>query len=132
MYNFESYIKADSVIHAIQLLNEKPEACLIAGGTDVLISLREGKDEYRNLIDIHELPELKGITLSDSGELIIGSGVTFTELAESSVVAERIPMLVETVSTIAGPQLRNMNQKLQLQMLILCQYLLAFLYLLLA
>lgn len=108
MYNFESYVKADSVIHAIHLLNEKPDACLIAGGTDVLINLREGKDEYRNLIDIHELPELKSITLSNSGELIIGSGVSFTELAESSVVAERIPMLVETVSTIAGPQLRNM------------------------
>ena len=108
MYDFESYIKADSVMHAIQLLNEKPGACLIAGGTDVLINLHEGKDDYRNLIDIHELSELKSITLSNSGEIIIGSGVSFTELAESSLIAERIPMLVETVSQIAGPQLRNM------------------------
>ncbi|MFC1864197.1 xanthine dehydrogenase subunit XdhB [Thermodesulfobacteriota bacterium] len=108
MYNFESYAKADSVSQAVQLLNENPGASLIAGGTDVLINLHEGKNEFRSLVDIHDLPELKNITLSDSEDIIIGSGVSFTGLAETPMLSERIPMLVETVSTVAGPQLRNM------------------------
>ena len=108
MYNIETYVKADSVSHAVQLLNENQGARIIAGGTDVLISPHEGKDEFLDLVDIHELSELKGIALSDSGDVVIGSGVSFTGLAESQIISERIPMLAETVSTIAGPQLRNM------------------------
>ena len=108
MFNFESYVKAASVPDAIRLLQENPKARLIAGGTDVLIDLHEGKDDFQNLVDIHDIEELKQIRLTDSEDVIIGSGATFTTLSESTVITERIPMLTEMVSTFAGPQLRNM------------------------
>jgi xanthine dehydrogenase FAD-binding subunit len=108
MYNFESYTKAESVPHAIRLLQDNPQARLLAGGTDVLINLHEGKDEFRHLVDIHNVPDLKQITLTNAGDLVIGSGTTFTALAESSVISERVPILSEMVPTFAGPQLRNM------------------------
>jgi len=108
MYDFESYTKAKSVPHAIQLLRENPQARLIAGGTDVLIDLHEGKEEFRHLVDIHDVSDLNQITLTDAGDLVIGSGTTFTALSESSVLSECIPMLSEMVPTFAGPQLRNM------------------------
>ena len=47
MFNFKSYQKAGSVKEAIALLQENPEAKLIAGGTDILIKLHKGKDGYR-------------------------------------------------------------------------------------
>lgn len=108
MYNFQSYTKAESVPHAIQLLKENPVARLIAGGTDVLINLHEGKEGFRHLVDIHDVPNLKQITLTDTEDIVIGSGTTFTALSDSPVVSERIPMLAEMVFTFAGPQLRNM------------------------
>jgi xanthine dehydrogenase FAD-binding subunit len=108
MYDFESYTKAESVPDAIRLLQENPKARLIAGGTDVLIDLHEGKDEFQHLVDIHDVLELRQITLTDTGNLVIGSGTTFTTLAESAVISERIPMLTEMIPTFAGPQLRNM------------------------
>jgi xanthine dehydrogenase FAD-binding subunit len=108
MFNFESYVKAESVPHAIRLLQENPQARLIAGGTDVLINLHEGKESFRSLVDIHDLPDLKHITLTDAGDIVIGSGTTFSDLAASSIISERIFMLAEMVSTFAGPQLRNM------------------------
>jgi len=88
MYDFESYTKAESVPHAIQLLQENPQARLIAGGTDVLIDLHEGKEKFRHLVDIHDVSDLNRITLTDAGDLFIGSGTTFTALAESSVISE--------------------------------------------
>jgi xanthine dehydrogenase FAD-binding subunit len=108
MYNFESYTRAESVSHAIRLLQENPQARLIAGGTDVLIDLHEGKEAFRHLVDIHDVSDLNQITLTDTGDLVIGSGTTFTALQESFVINERIPMLSEMVLTFAGPQLRNM------------------------
>lgn len=62
MFDIQSYQKAESVSDAIRLLGEDPEARLIAGGTDVLIKLREFEG-FSRLVDIHDLPELKPITL---------------------------------------------------------------------
>ena len=61
MFDIQSYQKAESVSDAIRLLGEDPEARLIAGGTDVLIKLREFEG-FSRLVDIHDLPELKPIT----------------------------------------------------------------------
>lgn len=108
MYNFESYVKAESVSDAIRLLKENPRARLIAGGTDVLINLREGKDEFRNLVDIHDLSELRNTAMTETGDLVIGSGMTFNGLSESRHVQKCVPMLADSVFTVAGPQLRNM------------------------
>ena len=108
MYNFQSYTKAESVSHAIRLLQEIPQASLIAGGTDVLIDLHEGKEKFLHLVDIHDIQELQQITMTDTGDLVIGSGTNFTALEESPVITERVPMLAEMVLTFAGPQLRNM------------------------
>ena len=43
MFDIQSYQKAESVSDAIRLLGEDPEARLIAGGTDVLVQMREGR-----------------------------------------------------------------------------------------
>ena len=54
MFDIQSYQKAESVSDAIRLLGEDPEARLIAGGTDVLIKLREFEG-FSRLVDIHPL-----------------------------------------------------------------------------
>ncbi len=108
MFNFKSYNKANSVQQAIQLLQENPEAKLIAGGTDVLIKLHKGKGRFSHLVDIHDIAELNYVKLSNDGDLVIGSGTCFTDVCESPLVLKHVPVLSEAIRTIGGPQVRNM------------------------
>ncbi|MFQ9869108.1 MAG: xanthine dehydrogenase subunit XdhB, partial [Bilophila wadsworthia] len=108
MFDIQSYQKAESVSDAIRLLGEDPEARLIAGGTDVLIKLREFEG-FSRLVDIHDLPELKPITREADGTVRVGSGASFTDLEESPIIRECIPMLGESAASVAGPQIRNMG-----------------------
>lgn len=90
MFDIQSYQKAESVSDAIRLLGEDPEARLIAGGTDVLIKLREFEG-FSRLVDIHDLPELKPITREADGTVRVGSGASFTDLEESPSSANASP-----------------------------------------
>ncbi|MFK0570895.1 xanthine dehydrogenase subunit XdhB [Endozoicomonas sp.] len=108
MFPIDQYHRASSVEHACSLLAEYPGRKLIAGGTDVLIRLREGKSGFSSLIDIHDLDELTWINHTADGTLQIGSGVTFTQLINYLKNDSLLPALVEGSSSIGGPQVRNM------------------------
>ncbi len=108
MFNFKSYNKAGSVQEAIRLLQENPQARLIAGGTDVLVKLHKGKGQFHHLVDIHDIAELNFITLTDNGNLVIGPLTCFTSVEESPLIRKHVPVLSEAVRTIGGPQVRNM------------------------
>ena len=70
MFDFESYHRATGIADAAALLAEHPQSRLLAGGTDVLIRVREGKDAGRSVVSIHNLPELKGVKLLENGEYL--------------------------------------------------------------
>jgi xanthine dehydrogenase FAD-binding subunit len=108
MFNIKSYSKAGSIQEAIRLLQENPEAHLIAGGTDVLVKLHKGKAQFDHLIDIHDIAELNFISQNDDGDLVIGPLSCFTHVAESALIRKHIPILSEAILTIGGPQVRNM------------------------
>ena len=107
MYDIEHYYKAQSVSDAVRRLSESTDARLIAGGTDVLIQLHHMNKKFRNLVDIHGLPELCGISQLDDGSIRIGSGSTFTQIIEAALVKRYLPSLGQAVANIAGPQVRN-------------------------
>lgn len=108
MFNFKSYSKAGSVEEAVQLLEENPEAHIIAGGTDVLVKLHKGKEGFDYLVDIHDIADLNFIRSNDDGDLVIGPMSCFTSVAESALIRKYIPVLSEAILTIGGPQVRNM------------------------
>ena len=108
MFNIKSYSRAGSIQEAIQLLEQNPEAHLIAGGTDVLVKLHKGKGQFHHLIDIHDIAELNFISQNDDGDLVIGPLTCFTHVAESALIRKHIPVLSEAILTIGGPQVRNM------------------------
>ena len=107
MYDIGSIYQATSVADAIRALQENPEALVIAGGTDVLIKIREGKLAGCSLVSIHELgEELGGITLAANGDVEIGPLSTFRDVTFSDVIREKIPVLGEATDMAGGPQLR--------------------------
>ena len=109
MFAVEKYQKAASVADAVGLLAADPFAVPIAGGTDILVKLREGHRAYAHLVDIHSLEELKAISLDPDGTLRVGAGATFTNVIESELVREAAPVLAEGASWVAGPQIRNVG-----------------------
>jgi len=108
MFNFKSYHRAGSVQEAIQLLQENPDARLIAGGTDVLIKLHKGKGRFDHLVDIHDIPELNFVSHNDNADLVIGPTTCFTNVSESPLILKHVPVLSAAIRTIGGPQVRNM------------------------
>ena len=107
MYDIGSIYQATSVADAIRALQADPAALVIAGGTDVLIKIREGKLAGCSLVSIHELTdELSGITLADNGDVEIGPLSTFRDVTFSDVIRAKIPVLGEATDMAGGPQLR--------------------------
>ena len=107
MYDIQSIYRATSVADAIRALKADPSAIVIAGGTDVLIKIREGKLAGCSLVSIHDLTdELAGVTLAPNGDVEIGPLTTFRGVTFSEVIRQTIPVLGEAADTAGGPQLR--------------------------
>lgn len=107
MFDFQAIYKAVSVDDAIAALGKDPEAVVVAGGTDVLIKVREGKLAGCRLVSIHGLTaDLSGVTLLESGDIAIGPLTTFKGVTYSEVIRKYIPVLGEATDMAGGPQLR--------------------------
>ena len=107
MYDIQSIYQAKSVDDAIRALQADPSALVIAGGTDVLIKIREGKLAGCSLVSIHNLTdELSGVTLSPGGDVEIGPLTTFRGVTFSDVIRQTVPVLGEAADMAGGPQLR--------------------------
>ncbi|MEG1610277.1 MAG: xanthine dehydrogenase FAD-binding subunit XdhB [Bilophila sp.] len=109
MFAIQKYQKATTVHEAVAMLAADPQARLLAGGTDVLIKLRDFEAGFDNLVDIHDLAQLKPISRETDGTIRIGSGATFTQIMESPLVQACIPLLGEAAASVAGPQIRNVG-----------------------
>ena len=103
------YVKPGSLSEALGLLAEAGEdARLIAGGQTLLATLNMRLSEPSVLIDITNLPELKGIRLE--GECLrIGALTTHTEIEDSALVAKHAPLLSAAAPHIAHRAIRNMG-----------------------
>lgn len=101
------YHKPRKMEEAHDLLERFGEkAAILAGGTDLVISLRKGEKRPAAIIDISGLAELKRLEVTSDG-LHIGSVVTFADLSASAAAGEHAPALKEAVSEIGSPQIRN-------------------------
>ena len=80
MYDIKALYEAESVNHAIQLLTEHPEALVIAGGSDILIKMREGKLAGKELVSIYGLDELRGVKEEVDGTIRILPLTSFSHI----------------------------------------------------
>jgi CO/xanthine dehydrogenase FAD-binding subunit len=84
---------------------EFPDARPIQGGTDVMVDLNFDRSRPPALLNLNEVPELRGWSRED-GTLRLGSGLTYTE-AMAAELAEAFPALAEASRTVGSPQIRN-------------------------
>lgn len=109
MYDIKALYEATSVPHAIELLLAHPEAKIIAGGSDVLVQMREGRLAGCELVSIYGLDELRGVTLEADGTIRIGSLTSFSHITKDPIIQRHIRVLGEAVDQVGGPQIRNIG-----------------------
>ena len=109
MYDIKALYEAESVEEAIKLLEEHPQAQIIAGGSDVLVQIREGKRAGAELVSIYGIDALRGVSYDEEEAIRIGSLTSFSHIAADPIIREKIPVLGEAVSLVGGPQIRNIG-----------------------
>ncbi|WP_295588290.1 xanthine dehydrogenase subunit XdhB [uncultured Oscillibacter sp.] len=109
MYDMKALYQAQSVQDAVALRMAHPQAQIIAGGSDVLVQMREGKRAGAELISIYTLDELRGISMEDDGTLRIGSLTSFSHITRDPLIRQYLLTLGEAVDQVGGPQIRNIG-----------------------
>jgi xanthine dehydrogenase FAD-binding subunit len=109
MFDITGLYEAQSIDHALSLLQKHSDGVLIAGGSDVLIKLRSGALTPCPLISIHKLDELRTVSLNDDGALRIGALMTFSLVSAHPLIRQHVLVLSEAAATVGGPQVRNIG-----------------------
>ncbi len=109
MFDFTALYEAFTVEEAISLRLSHPEAKIIAGGSDQLIRLRNGKLAGCELISIYTVDSLRGVSMGTAGELRVGALTSFSQLEEDPLIQAHIPVLGEAAGLVGGPQVRNIG-----------------------
>jgi carbon-monoxide dehydrogenase medium subunit len=102
-----SYVRAESVDHALKLLDEHGEdGRILAGGQSLMPTLNMRLSQPDVLIDINRLDDLKGISL-DGDTLRIGALTRHVEVLKSDIVKEHLPLIAEAMPHVAHVAVRN-------------------------
>ena len=109
MYDMKALYEAASVEDAIRLRLEHPEAQIIAGGSDVLVQMREGRRAGKELISIYMIDSMRGVTLDEEENLRIGSLTSFSHITRDPLIRQYCNVLGEAVDQVGSPQIRNIG-----------------------
>ncbi len=102
-----NYVRAQSVDQALELLEHQAgSAKILAGGQSLNPTLNMRLSTPDLLIDINDLDELKGITLTD-GMLRVGALTRHAELERSELVSRHTPLLAKAITHVAHAAIRN-------------------------
>jgi CO/xanthine dehydrogenase FAD-binding subunit len=99
--------KAYNLNDALELLEQyKESAKIIAGGTDIVIELKNKEISPEAMIDISDVKEIREIR-EEGGCYRIGAGVRFTEIVKSGKFDERMKGFVDAAHSVGSPQIRS-------------------------
>lgn len=100
------YYKPRTIKEALYHLNKQKNTSILAGGTDLVVRLRNQFCAPSSLIDIKDIGDLNEIK-EFSKEVFIGSTVTFYEISKSTVIEKHLPTLKQAAEMMGSPQIRN-------------------------
>lgn len=92
---------------ALRLRAALPKARILAGGTDLIPSMKQGLFTPQDVLHIAGLAELKGITVNADG-IRVGALTSLTEMRRDARLATLVPGLVAACKSVATPTLQNM------------------------
>ena len=83
------------------------DARALAGGTDLVPQLREGRRRAARIVDLKHIPEMTAITLLPDGGVSIGAAATAAAVARHAAIAAGYPAVAESAQLIGGVQVQN-------------------------
>ena len=102
------YIRPTRLEEVLGLLEQYGEsAALLAGGTDLVVALRDGKIVPRVVIDLKRTNDLPPLIGAVDGWLTIGATVPLSEIESHEIVRLRFPALAEAAAVVGSIQIRN-------------------------
>jgi len=107
--NFD-YATPGSVSECCELLKEHGSTAIpVAGGTDLMMALKNWLKTPTLLVDLCSIPALNGITERKDGGLNIGALVTLYHLTEHDLVQKKYPVLAKAARDVGSRQLQSMG-----------------------
>jgi CO/xanthine dehydrogenase FAD-binding subunit len=103
-----AYERPDRLADAIAILADQgPDARPLAGGTDLIIRIRDGSIRPRTVIDVKGVAELDGGIREIDGHLAIGARAVMTDIAADPRIRRDYDALVEGAAVVGAVQIRN-------------------------
>jgi len=99
------YYKPQTIQEALELMGTLEDAKYIAGGTDVMVLLKQEKLAPANLVSLRNINGLYGIDIQDGVKM--GAGVTHTEIANNGFIRKRYSALADAAGSVGSKQIRN-------------------------
>ncbi len=92
---------------ALSLRDSRQGAKVLAGGTDLIVQMKEGRVRPQVLIDVKGVEELNRLSFLEDGALFIGAAVPLSRIISYPPLRTAFPMLFEACSLVGSMQLRN-------------------------
>lgn len=105
MQAFE-YLRPETVAAAVTALNESGARAL-AGGTDLVPQMREGRRSASGIVDLKRIDELTAIAVGSDGGVTIGAAATATTVARHAEIARLYPAVAQSARLIGSLQVQN-------------------------
>jgi carbon-monoxide dehydrogenase medium subunit len=102
------FLQPTTASEASRMLADLGDECrVMAGGTALMLVMRQRMLNPSHIISVQKIPELQGISWDDTSGLRIGALSRHTDIAQSELVRQHHPMLAQMAAQVANPQVRN-------------------------
>ena len=102
------YVAAQTVDEAVSLLAAKgAQARVLAGGTDLIVQLREGRRRLELVVDVKEIPEVNVLSYNPQNGLQLGAAVPCHKIYGDATIARTYPGLMDAFTLVGGTQIQG-------------------------
>jgi carbon-monoxide dehydrogenase medium subunit len=101
------YVAPRTLDEAYAAIANGENTALLAGGTDIIVQLRENRKHADQVLDLKHIPELMKLELTPEGGLNIGAAVACADIYENGAVAAKFPGIIDSASLIGGTQIQS-------------------------
>jgi CO/xanthine dehydrogenase FAD-binding subunit len=103
-----NYVKPASLPEVLKILAENDTGTrILAGGTDLIVQIKQKQRVPSLLVDVKDIPELNKLEYTEASGLCIGAAVSLSRLISFPIVREKYGMLFQACSVIGSMQIRN-------------------------
>lgn len=101
------YYKPDSLEKALAYLENNSGTKILAGGTDLMLLLRNDAIQCDHILDIKDIPETKVLKYTPNEGLFIGASIAVNKISEDDVIREKYTALCEATDSLGSYLVRN-------------------------